>query len=249
MQLKSYQVPNTVYKVPCLAAEPDDGIVRIVLLSLHGFASSKDSSINQALREEMTKRQTAMVSFDWPAHGESETEDAQLTVENCRQEVLAVAADIRKRYPQAEKLTVMGTSFGGYILLQCMDEFPDAEIILRAPALNMAEISLMIAHTPETFLTEGSTFGYTRPMRLTGAFYEDLKYHDVRTLTTDRKMTVLCGTEDELIPCELTKEFAKRNVGVELHVMEGCVHRLKRECDTEYVVEVVKRVCEGRQLN
>ena len=56
---------------------------RMILLCLHGFAGDKDSSVIAALMGSLDEKGIGVVTFDWPAHGESDAPDEALIVENC----------------------------------------------------------------------------------------------------------------------------------------------------------------------
>ncbi|MBQ7415996.1 MAG: hypothetical protein IJW14_03040 [Oscillospiraceae bacterium] len=52
----------------------------------------------------------ALLCFYFPAHGASPVAEDKLTVENCKEDLLAVAQYVRERYPDAEK-SIFATSF------------------------------------------------------------------------------------------------------------------------------------------
>ncbi len=53
----------------------------------------KESSVPAALGDELSRRNSALLCFDFPAHGDSEAEDGCLRVDNCKNDLLRAAVE------------------------------------------------------------------------------------------------------------------------------------------------------------
>ena len=82
---------------PCILLGPDLGCPRRVVLGVHGFAGSKDDSIQVSMAEEMAMFGAAVLRFDLPAHGENDEEI--LSLHGSVDTLLDVAKYALDRYP------------------------------------------------------------------------------------------------------------------------------------------------------
>ena len=157
---------------------------RTALLCLHGFGGDKDSSVIKALMDDMDAEGAGVVTFDWPAHGESTAPDSDLTVERCLEDLDAVVKFINQFIKESnKKICCFATNYGGYLatLYRNSHEKAFLYLILRSPALKMADTyrGLMKEEDFEKLL-RGETIeqGYERKMHLGKGFYESLLRND-----------------------------------------------------------------------
>ena len=68
----------------------------------HGFGSSKESPMVQALHRALPERGIGVWSFDFPAHGDSPMGQEGLRVPFCMDDLETVEAWIRAKSPQVE---------------------------------------------------------------------------------------------------------------------------------------------------
>ena len=129
------------YPIKCKAFLPSSGNIRTVILGVHGFAGDKESSMLSELAKYVDQKDGALICFDFPAHGDSDRQENDLTVENCINDLLAVAEWIEDTFPIAEKF-IFATSFGGYISLLSLSRLQNYKVILRAPAVTMPKVLL-----------------------------------------------------------------------------------------------------------
>ena len=206
-----------------------------IIIAMHGFCGSKASRCITMLQKRALAADMGLVKFDWPAHGESNAEDEDLTVANCLQDLETVIDKIRGTWPMAS-LTAFATSFGGYIAMLYAADHPEAfdQIILRSPALRFGEVlregildddACKDLEKQGWFLT-----GFDRKIRVTKAFVEEterIHLADPFPITAepgDAKAIIIHGSADELVPHVHSVAFAQRN-GWELHTVRGADHR------------------------
>ena len=222
-------LPNGQFDIPVTVTCCDSEKVRQVVLGVHGFGGSKNDAIQQAIAEEMTMFCDATVRFDFPAHGDSSAPDSALTVENCMSDFAAVLSYVRNKY-EGREVRFFATSFGGYILLNSLHLINECEkIVLRAPAVKMAETYRDViakASEAEIFEREYVICGFERKINVTSEFYRSLLRHDAMT-SDDRGMLVIHGGEDSVVfPADID-EFCALHPSSRLVRMKDADHRFK----------------------
>ena len=78
-------------KIFCKQTQPDFGDIRRVVLSVHGLGGSTEDDIQTSIAEEMEIFSSAIIRFDFPAHGQSPLTDECFTLENCKRSLMAAA--------------------------------------------------------------------------------------------------------------------------------------------------------------
>ena len=109
-----------------------------VLLAVHGFSSSKDSSIFELLAQEIVDSGYVVVSFDLPSHGESRGEI--LNLQECIDSVSQMYDYVADTYHKP--ISIIGSSFGGYLTLNfaSTSNAKLENILLRAPGVFIDEV-------------------------------------------------------------------------------------------------------------
>ena len=97
------------YPIPC--EYEISGTETLVILVVHGLGSSKESDIALRLYKEFPALGVGVLSFDYPGHGESPSDD--YLVKNCLSDLADVTEYARKLAPNAE-IAYFGSSFGVY---------------------------------------------------------------------------------------------------------------------------------------
>lgn len=225
------------YEIPCMVQ--CTGSDKTVLVC-HGFGSSKDSPMIQALRKELSDLGVDMVSFDFPQHGDSAADGKHLLISCCLSDLQRVEEDILRHSPNTE-LIYFGSSFGAYITLLSLSNAPHAgkRAFLRSAAVDMHQIIL-------SFLEEGSLSWqsdgsgdrmqdyctmdliYGRPFFITRAFVQELAQHDLLNAPLDWNsvsLSMIHGALDRTAPLSQAQEFA-RHSGASLCIVPLGEHRL-----------------------
>lgn len=229
-----------IAETPCKSYLPDDGVVRMAVLAVHGFAGDKESSAIAALASRLCPQGAAVYCFDFPAHGEHSSDD--LSVAACREALVSVAEFMKAEHGAVRK-AVFATSFGGYMALRCLDDLTAAfgafSLVLRAPAVKMAEtFAQRIAGDDLAVLESGGIIecGFGRKINVCEAFLDELQECDV-CKPYDKTMLVIHGTEDDVVTPSDIDDFVKQNPLVTLARIEGADHRFKGDGEIQLVVE------------
>ena len=243
--VRTVLLPWKDLNIPCKIFEPDWGDVDQVILGVHGFGGSKESSVLEAVAEEMFLYRSALIAFDFPGHGESTASARELTLSNCCGCLMAVAEFARKLFHQAEKTAVFASSFGAYVTLMALDELTERyghiRLVLRAPAVRMNTTFLTIARlSEEQLLKKGRVIcGYDRKMEIPYSFYEELAKTNV-VADYDMPMMILQGELDDLVLREDVEFFRLLNGKSCLVTIPRAGHRFDHEGELDMIVDLTR---------
>ena len=236
MEIKEFNIELAEYSIPCKLFTPAGNINRIIL-GVHGFAGDKESSVLETLAEQLSSKESALICFDFPAHGKSSAPDSFLRVETCIQSLMKVAEYAKDHFPECE-YGIFATSFGGYITLLCSDKLKNFRKILRAPAVTMANsfVNKIIPVSKEQFIRDGGAVcGFERKMFVSTMFYEDLIKYQIKI--PKEEILIIHGTEDDIIPYSAVEELTKAYPNIKLFAIEGADHRFKKDGELMQIIE------------
>ncbi len=212
-----------------------------VLLCLHGFAGDKYSTVIEAVAERFSAHMQVL-TFDWPAHGDSKADPSMLTVDRCLEDLDTMIGYINEHYPGLP-LYAFATSFGGYLLLKYHAREPEVfdRIILRSPALDMPEVvrHFMDDETYKAWEKGGTVdFGLERPLPLTIEFLRELRRHGAAlgSIADSERFMIIQGDKDDVVSPDLARRFARQN-GIAICMVEGADHRYKNPGDVDRILE------------
>ncbi|MGI6498391.1 MAG: alpha/beta hydrolase [Oscillospiraceae bacterium] len=236
------------YGVPCLYEV--DGREETVCIVSHGFGSSKESTTAQMLLRALPKRGIGVLAFDFPAHGDSPVDGEMLRIATCMQALEAAERRVRSLAPRAD-IVYFSSSFGAYINFQylALGKGRGEKSFFRSAAVNMPDL---FAHPTEEerarlerdgFLT---LEGYTRPIKLTTGFLEDLAGHDLFQCSPPEgtKIRMIHGEQDQTILLAHARRFAAQ-FHVPLAVIPGGDHSLSVPGAPERVLQLATEFFEG----
>lgn len=201
-----------------------------VIVCCHGFGGSKDSrGIETFAQRAVTKRKgTAVVTFDWPCHGEDGRKN--LLLEDCDLYLTIVLDYVRETWGIQDPFAY-GTSFGGYLLLKYISDHgnPFRKVALRCPAIDMYDALMgIIDEDKRAKLKAGKTVlaGFDREVKISSALLDGLRAANLRQRSffdyADDVM-VVHGTADEIIDYQASFTFCDDNV-IPLVTVEGADH-------------------------
>lgn len=207
--------------------------VKKIIIACHGFGGDKESSTITDLAEEIILKNIAVVSFDFPAHGESKLDGKELTIENCINNINTVYRYSKKFNAP---ISLFATSFGAYVNLiniaRNNNEFQ--KIVLRSPAIEMAKIlkEVLLKESFSKYKENGYTIlGFERKMKIPYSFYEELLNNNINKIYDDieiPKIHIIQGNKDEIAMIEDTMKFVENNKNqIELNIIDNGDHRMK----------------------
>ena len=238
-------------QIPCCLLEPDFGEIRRIVLGVHGLGGSIYDEIQTGLAEEMEMFYGASLRFDFPVHGENPCEE--LTLENCRNTLLAVARYARERYPQVEDLCIFASGFGAYMTLICLQELLEmpgrVKLVVQTPSVRLHETLLAMRKISEPTLhaMERSVFNAPRPFVLTYRFYQEVR-ENYAMGTYPIPMLILHGEEDAYIRMEDIYHFRRINERSKLVIIPGTSHRFLEEGAWDMVLDLTRDWFEFEQV-
>jgi len=223
--------------------------VHKIVIALHGFSGDRTSTCIGMLKDKIYDYNIGVITFDWPAHGESLVDGNKLLVDNCLKDLDFIYNYIKKKYPSIP-ISLFATSFGGYLGVLYMYLYNSSfkDVILRAPALKMYDIltkNIMDNSKKDELNINGSfKFGYERIIDIYLEFLNELEKYDIFDLykgKTNLNYNIIHGTIDDVVPIEDSIMFAEK-FGATVFKIEGADHRFKKDGQLEQVVEIALNI-------
>lgn len=237
-----FDISNTELSIKCKLYCDNPRNISSVVVSCHGFGGNKDNNSTKKIAESLIPKYDglAFISFDWPCHGNDVRK--KLKLDDCNNYLNEVINYIKKDLG-ADKIYSQATSFGGYLTLKYISEYPNPfeKIALRCPAVNMytAMTGTILTQEQVENIERGKTenAGFERKIKITNDFLEELKANDISNrdyIDMAEEILIMHGTKDEQISYDFVKKFAEDNV-IEFVAIDGADHRYKdpaklREC-------------------
>lgn len=187
------------------------------MIYLHGFASSVHSSKASYLGERLRGS-----GLDVRVPDLNEPDFSTLTVTR-------MLARVREVMDQSlEKVTLVGSSLGGYVAVNAAAAWPDriGRLVLLAPALDFSDQGL--AAPGGASLAEWKRdgrlmvfhFGYGRMMPIDYGLYEDARRYDAMRARVDMPILVVQGRRDAIVSPTTVERWAASRPNVELHMLD-----------------------------
>ncbi|MBR4743748.1 MAG: alpha/beta fold hydrolase [Oscillospiraceae bacterium] len=234
MRYKYYDITAKGHNVRCKAYFTDRPAAEKAVVFCTGFAGHRDNNAAAGFAEKLLskRKDTAVIVFDWPAHGEDVKKKPSL--EDCMTYLDLVTGDAVTRFG-ARELYCYATSFGGYLVLKYITERDDPfrKIALRCPAVDMYGVltnSIMKSDDADRLMKgKDVQAGFDRKITVTRAFLDELKANDLRKrdfLEESERILIIHGTSDEVVPFEDSRAFAEDNL-IEFIAVEKADHRFQ----------------------
>lgn len=231
MKIEYINLKDNNIEIPVKIFLPKNTVKKIII-ACHGFGGDKESSTIKDLAEEMVLKNIAVITFDFPAHGESKLDGKELTIENCIYNINTVYRYSKKFNAP---ISLFATSFGAYVNLiniaRNNNEFQ--EIVLRSPAIEMAKIlkEVLLKESFSKYKENGYTIlGFERKMKIPYSFYEELLNNNINKIYDNieiPKMHIIQGNKDEIAMIEDTIKFVENHKNqIELNIIDNGDHRM-----------------------
>lgn len=241
-----FEINGQGHNVRCKLYYQDLHNIQRVVLFCSGFGGHKDNRAAEKFAQRMLSKykRTALVTFNWPCHGDDVKK--KLTLRDCNTYLQLVIAHVQDHF-QPQALYAYVTSFGGYVLLQYISEHgnPFKKIALRCPAVNMYEVLAGHSMSQEDLLLlhkgKEVPVGFDRKVPITQAFLEELRQHDIckrEFFDFAEDMLILQGTGDEVVSPQAVFDFADNNL-IECIPVPGADHRFQHPEHMEQAIKAI----------
>ena len=236
-------ISNGGRMTPCILREPDVGHPRRIVLGVHGIGGSKADKIQASIAEEMELFGSAVLRFDFPAHGEH-TEEI-LTLRGSVDTLLDVAEFALSRYPGVEDLCIFATGFGAYVTLTAMADLIELDcrvrLVIQTPSLHMEQTVLDMAHVSPVTLEamEMALLPTPRPLGIFYGFYEELRDNEALA-AYPIPFLILHGEHDDLIPMADIQNLRQLNDRARLVVIPGASHQFQEPGAWDMVLDLTR---------
>ena len=241
-----FEINESGHNIRCKLYYQDlKNIYRIVLFA-HGFGGHKDNGAAEkfALRLTAKYKGCAMITFDWPGHGDDVKKSFHL--EDCMRYMELVLEYIERQYQPGEVYSY-ATSFGAYVTLKYLMEHgnPFKKIALRCPAVNVYDVmtTTIMSENDHERLKKGKEVpvGFDRKVMVGQALLEEMKENDIQNLDFldyAEDILIIHGTQDEIVRFDVVQEFAENNI-IEFIAVEGADHRFRNERKMETAIKAI----------
>ncbi len=229
-----FEINEHGHNIRCKIYCRDLKSIRRVVVFGHGFGGHKDNSAAEKFAERMISKykNTAMITFNWPGHGDDVKKTLRLA--DCKEYLSLVIEYIRQKYT-TDEIYAYATSFGGYLVLKYIQERgnPFRKIALRCPAVNMYDVMMqtIASHEEAELLKKGKPVlvGFDRKVPVGPALLAELKEQDIQQLDYldyAEDLRIIHGTADEVVPYDAVYAFADNNL-IEFVPVEKADHRFR----------------------
>lgn len=224
--------------------------VKKVIVAVHGFTGDKESSGIKAIADAVEKN-TLVVSFDLPCHGEEK--DGLLSLETCFEYVNSVIGGVIKEYPD-KPISIFAISFGAFLTLNYLKTSTHQfdHIILRSPAIFMDETlvnNILPMHhiLLETLQEHKVNLSHEKGIYVDANFVSDLRNSSLVGSRFDRHIDIIQGDADDIVDYKKNEEYYKTKFkSYTLCYIKGADHSIKKAGDLERVKEIVKRIMDKK---
>ncbi len=229
---KNFDINDGKNNIKCKVYCNDPHNINSVIISCHGFGGSRDNSSTKKIADTFLEKydDVALITFDWPCHGEDVKQKLRLS--DCN-DYLESVINYVKNILHVDVLFLQATSFGGYLSLKYINEHtnPFKKIALRCPAVNMYDVLTKNILTVEDIdiINKGkiALTGFERKIKIDKEFVEELKNNNIAQknfIDESADMLIMHGTKDELVSYEFVKRFAENN-NIDFETIEAADHR------------------------
>ena len=243
-----FEINEHGHNIRCKLYYQDLRNIRKAVIFFHGFGGHKDNGAAEKFAERLLSKHkgVAMVTFNWPCHGDDVKK--KLTLEDCEAYLSLVTDHVRQKLG-AEDLYAYATSFGGYLVLKYISELgnPFRKILLRCPALDLYDAMTRRIMQPGDLeklqRVREIPVGFDRKVPVSLSFLKEIRENDVRTrdyLDWAEDILILHGTADEIIPFEIARDFSENSL-IDLVAVEGADHRFR---DPRKMEQAIKSILE-----
>ena len=229
---------------------------KTIVIAMHGFAGDKASGCIKLLEDRLKQMNVGLIKFDWPGHGESETNGDYLTIYNCLSDLNSIVKHIEKNNNNCN-LVAFSTSFGGYLTLLYNYYNPNVfnHIILRSPAIKMYDVleNNILTDQMKLELRKNGYFhyGFERILKVSLEFINELRDENIFKLYSDRNLnyiSIIHGTDDDVVPISDSELFSNIH-NCNIYPIKGADHRYKKNGELDEVIKIATDIISNIEKN
>ena len=245
MKSKYFNKKEKGHSVRCKLYFNDMRAIKRIVICLHGFTGHMDNKAVERFADYVLKKNkdVAILIYNAPCHGDDVKK--KLSLEDC-DAYITLVTDYAKKQFKTDELYVYANSFGGYQALKYLSEHkcPFRKTALRCPAVNMFTVmdSLLIPEDRAVLeKNKPCSVGFDRKVTVTPGLLEELRSYDVRQLDYldyAEDLLILHGTADEVVPFDVSREFAENNL-IEFIPVEKADHRFQNPVHMSLAIKYV----------
>ena len=241
-----FEINENGCNVRCKMYFNDARNIQKVVVFGHGFGGHKDNGAAEKFAQRVlsTKKGLAVITFNWPCHGDDVKKKLHLS--DCMSYLDVVVGSVKEKYT-TDNIYAYATSFGGYLTLKYIAENGDpfTKIALRCPAVNMCDVLTKTIISSEEYerILKGRDIpvGFDRKIIVNNDFLGELKDSDIFKYSyTDHAddILILQGMQDEVVPSGAVREFADRNM-IRFIPVDGADHRFQNPVHMDYAIKSI----------
>ena len=242
-----FEINESGHNIRCKLYCTDPRTVTKIVVFGHGFGGHKDNGAAKTFAERMISKYkgTALVTFNWPCHGDDVKK--KLYLEDCGTYLELVVRYLEQKY-ETRELYAYATSFGGYLTLKYLSERgnPFRKVALRCPAVDMYQVltRTIVASEELEKLEKGKEVpvGFDRKVLISPQFLKELQEKDIRScdyLDYAEDILILHGTADEIVPFASAQSFAEDQL-MEFIPIQGADHRFRsQQCMDQAIKQIL----------
>lgn len=211
-----------------------------VVIACHGFDSSKEGSTINALMEKLN---CTVISFDFPAHGES---NDKLLLKNCINYLKEVTDYVIDNY-KGKKINYFGTSFGCYVIINFLKQYKVDynKVFFKSAAIKMDEILInkLIEDDINTFRQNGYTIKHrNKEMKIPYDFYQELVDNKISNIKLDDSFYFFHGNNDD------TASSKDLSSNCNVILLENANHRFNDQ-ELTYMCNMINEILEKEKYH
>jgi hypothetical protein len=214
--------------------------VRKIVIYCHGFGESKER-INQHY-EVLNNGGMGIVSFDFPCHGEDESDDLCFNLSNSLDYLDKVIESV-KGYNVP--ICLMGSSYGGYIALSYINRFKVRfdRVFLKYPAVNFYECTKRKLGIDIDYFNNHDFYTFINGRKYNrSAFLEFMNDNLMDSFDRcDNNIFIIHGDKDKTVLLSDVKYFCDK-YDIKLDVIYGAEHGMRDYLDlvNEKLLDFIK---------
>ena len=247
-----FTISNGGRNTPCILREPDTGRPSRLVLGVHGIGGCKEDPIQESIAEEMELFGSAVLRFDFPAHGENEEEI--LSLQGCVNTLLDMADYAMERYPDLKDLCIFATGFGAYVTLTALQDLIElpfrVKLVIQTPSLRMDQSVLNFTHVSPVTLEAMEMVLFKTSRRNIGffhSFYEECRDNPAFA-TYPIPMLILHGQYDDYVPMADIQHLRDLNDRSKLVIIPGASHQFLEPGAWDMVLDLTRDWFEFEQV-